>query len=63
MRKLAIIIIDSAMLFSQAAMAKEPYARGGFDKEQVKHEREAKLERHKHYRKDIKHHKDYGLKT
>jgi hypothetical protein len=58
MRKLAIIL-SSAMLFSQAAMAKEPYARCGFDKEQVKHEREAKLERDKQYRQEVKDHKGY----
>ncbi len=58
MRKLALII-GSAIIFSQSAMAEAPYARGGLDKEQTKFEREAKLERDKQFRKQFKQRKEY----
>ncbi|MBO1927541.1 hypothetical protein J3998_08110 [Thiomicrorhabdus sp. 6S2-11] len=48
MKKLALIL-GSAVLFSQGAMAETSDARGGFDREQVKYERQAKIERDKKY--------------
>ncbi|QKI89331.1 hypothetical protein [Thiomicrorhabdus xiamenensis] len=56
MRKFALIL-GSAMMLSQTAMAEAPDARGGLDKEQSKYEREMKLQRdrqHRHFHKELK---------